>query len=151
MMGHENGTAAGQVGHPAQGTLAFGCPTPKENGTNGTAREGSKDPPDVSRGTGQPSAVELAMRVLSGTQDRPEYLCLDCGQPADERTLFCTSCWTRRREAGRLLAFDPDRRARAETRLKGTLCTVHGPATAWTVNARGDAWCSLCLPPGGPR
>lgn len=42
-----------------------------------------------------------------------------------------------------------DRKARTKARLKGALCSVHGPATAWTTNDRGDAWCSLCFPPGG--
>lgn len=35
----------------------------------------------------------------------PAHPCIDCGREADERTLFCPTCWDRRREQGRLLAF----------------------------------------------
>lgn len=121
----------------------------------GQHAEGVKDPPSVSHGTGQPeafeppelTAVELAMRVLAGDEDPVVYACLDCDGRADRWTLFCPRCWGHRRERGRLLAFNPDSRGRAEARLACALCSVHGTATEWAVNARGDAWCSLCFPP----
>jgi hypothetical protein len=157
MMGHENGTAAGQMGREVSEPLLSHCPTPREMGQMGQHAEGSKDPPSVSHGTGQqtavdapePTAVELAMRVLAGDRDPLERPCIACDGKADRWTLFCPPCWIQRRSRGRLLAFNPDSRVRAEARLAGALCSVHGTATAWTVNARGDAWCSLCFPPRG--
>ena len=87
------------------------------------------------------------------------YPCLDCGSTTGPAVLFCGPCWVGRREKGRrptgqengaAVGHAGHRRARAEARLVGALCSVHGAATAWTVNARGDSWCSLCFPAGRP-
>jgi hypothetical protein len=83
------------------------------------------------------------------TEERPSHPCVTCHAETDSEDLFCPVCWARRRERGRLLAFDPARRGRALARHTRALCSVHGTATVWTVNARGDAWCALCFPPGG--
>lgn len=88
-----------------------------------------------------------AKRLL---RERPGHPCCDCGQPADERTLFCPSCWERRRERGRLLTFDDDWRRRHEERaarttaaLSETYCEECG-FSLWLVTARGDASCYAC-------
>lgn len=44
---------------------------------------------------------------------------------------------------GRVLRFDPARRRRTEQRLTGRPCATCG-SVAWTVTARGDAYCGPC-------
>ena len=94
--------------------------------------------------------LDLARQAPRSSEAGGFRPCLDCGQGADELTLFCPPCWDRRRERGRLLAFDPDRRRRAEARLLGRVCSACG-GSSWTLNDRGDSWCATCFPPRGDR
>jgi hypothetical protein len=77
----------------------------------------------------------------------PAHPCLTCGQAADERTLYCPSCWDRRRV---VLTFDPDRLRRHEERAARTaaalaerFCEACG-FSSWRVSPRGDASCYAC-------
>lgn len=114
MMGHENGTAAGRVGHRSSKNPLSRCPTPRKVGQMGHPAEGSEDPRSGTRGTGQTSAVELALRVLAlepGAAPRSPGRelarpCLGClAVECAEGVLFhddaCFEAWKARREERR--------------------------------------------------
>jgi RNA polymerase subunit RPABC4/transcription elongation factor Spt4 len=69
--------------------------------------------------------------------------CLDCGRELVEESLLCPACRGSRQESGRLLRFDPDRRARTAGRLASTRCGSCGWSW-WSVSPRGDAHCLAC-------
>lgn len=88
-------------------------------------------------------ALFLAARVLS-RRGRTEETCYRCGgRLSAETDLLCCACYAARREPGRVLAFDPDRRRRTALRLAGHRCRDCHTAD-WHTTARGDATCQTC-------
>jgi hypothetical protein len=95
--------------------------------------------------------LDLARRAMrdepTAENAPPAHPCLTCSQAADERTLYCPSCWDRRRV---VLTFDPDRLRRHEARAARTaaalperFCEACG-FSSWRVTSRGDASCYAC-------
>lgn len=72
-----------------------------------------------------------------------EHPCLSCGTAADELTLFCPSCWTRRRGPRRLTVADEERAARTAATMMEAYCGTCG-FSVWRVSSRGDASCYAC-------
>ena len=70
--------------------------------------------------------------------------CTACNAPLFiETDVLCPTCYQARRGPGRVLPFDPGRRARTLDRLAGHPCP-DCQTVAWHVNAGGDATCQTC-------
>ncbi|MBP7675751.1 MAG: hypothetical protein KBB14_05465 [Thermoanaerobaculia bacterium] len=97
---------------------------------------------------GYPQNQSLArLRELRGETPpalEPAPACTSCNSPlflpAD---ILCPTCYQARRAPGRVLPFDPGRRARTLDRLAAHPCP-DCQKVAWHVNARGDATCQTC-------
>ena len=70
--------------------------------------------------------------------------CTSCQRPLFiETDILCPACYQARRAPGRVLPFDPGRRARTLDRLAGHPCP-DCQTVAWHVSAGGDATCQTC-------
>lgn len=112
--------------------------------SDGTIRADLPDP--------EPAAMPLFLAELrSHRADAVEALrrrearsCTSCGTVLSVPTdALCGACYQARRAPGRVLPFDPGRRARTEARLEARRCPDCG-GSWWMVRPSGDAECETC-------
>ncbi len=71
-----------------------------------------------------------------------------CGADAGPEAVWCPPCWQARQ--GRVLRFDPGRRARAVARESARPCSSCG-GNVRRFTPRGDSSCVACFPPPGAK
>lgn len=100
--------------------------------------------------TNEPGKPGEGFSGLSGSSSKgvsehaPAHPCVSCHAEVSADVLYCPLCWEARQARGRVLPFDPTRRARAVARLIGRPCSSCGHED-WHVTPRGDTYCAVCF------